>query len=130
MIKPANCKICGKVFLKSSLEICPDCIRKEQELIKGINDYCFGKTCVTLAELAKEFGESTNKLEKYLLDRKLVQIMDKLDLICKACGVHYKILNEGRLYCRSCFDKLELGLASTQLEGYINPATNKPYYKP
>lgn len=129
MMKPANCKICGRVFLKSIGEICPDCIKKEQDLIRDINDYCFGKTTVTLAELSQEFGESTTKLEKHLLDRKLVQVMDKLDLICKGCGVHYRILNEGRLYCRTCFDKFETGLASAQLEGYINPATNKPYYR-
>ncbi len=130
MMKPANCKICGRVFLKSTIDVCPDCIRKEQALIKDINDYCVDKVTVTLAELAREFDESIAKLEKYLLDRKLVQVMDKLDLICKGCGVHYRILNEGRLFCRTCFDKLELGLASTQLEGYINPLTNKPYYKP
>ena len=129
MMKPANCKLCGKVFLKSIGEICPDCIKKEQDLIRDINDYCFGKTTVTLAELAQEFGESITKLEKQLLDRKLVQVMDKLELICKGCGLHYRILNEGRLYCRTCFDKFELGLASAQFEGNINPATGKPYLR-
>lgn len=129
MIKPANCKTCGKVFLKSTMDVCPDCIRKEQELLKGINDYCFTRASVSLAELAKEFDESVAKLEKYLLERKLVQVMDKLDLICRGCGVHYKILNEGRLYCKSCFDKLELGLMNASLDDKINPLTGKPFYK-
>ena len=129
MMKASNCKVCGKVFLKSTMDICPDCVKKEQDLIKDINDYCFGKDTVTLAELAKEFGESIPKLEKYLLDRKLVQVMDKLDLICKGCGIHHRILSEGRLYCKVCFEKLGSGLASSSLEGAINPNANKPYYK-
>lgn len=128
MIKPSNCKTCGKVFLKSSIDICPDCIKKEQELIKDINDYCFTRETVTLSELAKEFGESIVKLEKYLLDRKLVQVMDKLDLICKGCGVHYRLLSEGRLYCKVCFEKLGSGLSSSSLELPPNN-NNRPYYK-
>lgn len=127
MMKPANCKVCGKVFLKSTLEVCPDCIRKEQELIKDINDYCFGRDSVTLAELSKEFGESIVKLEKFLIDRKLVQVMDKLDLVCKACGTHFKLVSEGRLYCKVCFDKLGTGLSSTNVEA--NNQHNKPFYK-
>jgi len=128
MMKPANCKTCGKVFLKSISEICPDCIKKEQELLKNINDYCADKETVTLTELSQEFKEPLTKLEKYLLDRKLVQIMDKLEMVCKGCGTHYRILNEGRLYCKVCFDKLESGLATIALDGsIINP--NKPYYK-
>lgn len=115
--------------MKATMDICPDCIKKEQELLKNINDYCFGKTSVTLVELAKEFNEPIGKLEKYILDRKLVQVMDQLDLICKGCGVHHKLLSEGRLYCKVCFEKLGSGLASTTLEGAINPNTNKPYSK-
>ncbi len=128
MLKAANCKTCGKVFLKSINEVCPECIKKEQDLLKGINDYCYSRTSVSLHELAHEFDESVAKLEKYLLERKLVQVMDKLDLICRGCGVHYTILNEGRLYCKSCFDKLELGLLSVSLDDKINPYTGKPFY--
>jgi hypothetical protein len=120
-MKPANCKICGKVFLKSSFDICPDCVKKEQELIRNINDYCFNKEVVTLEEIGKEFNEPMKKLEKFLLDRKLVQIMDKLEMTCKACGIKYRILNEGRLYCKICYDKLETELARSGFEQNKDP---------
>ena len=109
-MKPANCKTCGKVFLKTNFEICPECVKKEQDLIKEINDYCTTKNIVTLKELSLEFGITEVKLEKYLLDRKLVQIMDKLEMTCKACGTKYRIVSEGRLYCKLCYEKLEADL--------------------
>jgi hypothetical protein len=123
-LKAANCKICGKVFLKANFDICPDCIRKEQELIKNINDYCYNKKIVTLEEISKEFNEPLKKLEKFLLDRKLVQIMDKLEMTCKMCGVKYRIVSEGRLYCKICFEKLH----SQMNNG--NEFGEDPYSKP
>lgn len=123
-MKPANCKICGKVFLKSNFDVCPDCVRKEQELIKDINDYSAAREKVTLQEISDIFKEPVEKLERFLLDRKLVQIMDKLDLICKMCGKHYNIVSEGRLYCKTCFEKLETGFVAPKAEETTLPGGN------
>jgi len=137
-MKPANCKVCGKIFLKTNFDVCPDCIKKEQDLLKNINDYCATRATVTILELSDEFKESVPKLEKFLLDRKLVQIMDKLELVCKMCGVKYRILNEGRLYCKTCYEKLESGLgtgragvdeASLPGGNSYGPLNKKPFKK-
>lgn len=135
-MRAANCKLCGKVFLKSNFDVCPDCIRREQELIKDINDYCASKDTVSLSEIAEVFKEPIDKLEKFLLDRKLVQIMDKLELTCKMCGVKYRILSEGRLYCKVCYDKLNENFTTAKVEdspygpgGNTYGAFNKKPYK-
>lgn len=120
-MKPANCKVCGKVFLKSNFDVCPDCIRKEQELLKNINDYCADKSTVTLKELSDTFKEPIEKLEKFLLDRKLVQIMDKLELVCKMCSVKFRILSEGRLYCKTCYEKLNENFATIKTDDTFLP---------
>lgn len=123
-MKPANCKVCGKVFLKSNFDVCPDCIRKEQELIRDINDYCMGKEAVSLREISDVFKEPIDKLERFLLDRKLVQIMDKLDLTCKMCGVKYRIISEGRLYCKTCYEKLNENFANPKADDINLPGGN------
>lgn len=134
-MKPANCKICGKVFLKTTFDVCPDCIRKEQELIKDINDYSAIREKVTLVEISDIFKEPIEKLEKFLLDRKLVQIMDKLELVCKMCGTNYRLVSEGRLYCKACYEKLETGFATPKADDSYSPGGNtygsfkKPYKK-
>lgn len=115
-MKPANCKVCGKIFLKANFDVCPDCIRKEQELIKEINDYSSIRDKITLEELAEVFNEPLIKLEKFLIDRKLVQIMDKLELTCKMCNKKFRILNEGRLYCKTCYEKLEANFGKKEQE--------------
>lgn len=112
----SNCKQCGKLFLKTKLDICDDCIQKEQDLIQRINDYVvsIGKDDITIEEIAIQFRVSPDKLERFLIERKLVQIMDKLLLKCKSCGVEFKLSNEGRLHCKKCSEKMETGLGGSQ----------------
>lgn len=112
-MKPSNCKICGRLFIKTSGDICPECIKKEQELLQNINEYAQFKDVMTLEELAQEFDVTVAKLEKFLLDRKLVQIMDKLEITCKKCGQKFRIETLGTLYCKKCRPLIENELGRT-----------------
>lgn len=112
----ANCKECGVLFLKTKSDLCDKCIQAEQELIQNINEFCAAKSEVTLEELVVQFRVPQNKLEKFLIERKLVQIMDKLVLKCKSCGVEFTLTNQGRLHCKKCSEKMEQGLGSKSYE--------------
>ena len=68
---------------------------------------------VTLDEISKDLEVPVSKLEKFLLDRKLVQIMDKLEITCKNCGKVFRIETLGTLYCPNCRPLMENKLGRT-----------------
>lgn len=119
-----NCKQCGKLFLKTKFDICDACIQEEQDIIKNINDYASSLPEVLLEDISIKFKIPVAKLEKFLIERKLVQIMDKLLLKCKSCGVEFKLSNEGRVHCRKCAEKMESGLGATSYQQVDNNSFN------
>lgn len=116
----ANCKECGKLFLKTKFDICDECQQAEQDLIQKINEYGATKPELTLEEIAIEFRVPPSKLEKFIIERKFVQIMDKLILKCKSCGTEFKLSNQGRLHCKKCSEKMESGLSSKDYDQVSN----------
>lgn len=112
-MKPSNCRKCGKLFIKTVGDICPECIKKEQETLQNVIEYCQFKDVVTLDEISKDLEVPVSKLEKFLLDRKLVQIMDKLEITCKNCGKVFRIETLGTLYCPNCRPLMENKLGRT-----------------
>ena len=54
----ANCKRCERLFQKVVRDICPDCIKEQQELVRLIKEYLREHPNATIPEVATFHGDN------------------------------------------------------------------------
>jgi flagellar operon protein (TIGR03826 family) len=84
-----NCPRCGKLFLKSLRDICPDCYKE----IEAQYEQCYkfvrkkeNRSC-SIMELSESTSVSISQITKFILEGR-IQILDypNLSYACKSCG--------------------------------------------
>ncbi len=94
-----NCPKCGRLFQKMSEPLCPDCMKKEEELFQKVKAYLDETPTATLEELSKETGASPKKIMGYLRDGRLELVAGASNILtCMNCGAP---ITSGR-YCNKC----------------------------
>lgn len=105
-----NCPECGKLFVYSVREICPDCAQKDEENLEKVRDYLYKNANATIEEISEETGVPTNKILGYLKDGHLMlKEGNPFLLVCEKCKT--PILT-GR-YCDKCKEELKRKLSKT-----------------
>ena len=120
MVKP--CKECGKVFddYLNINDMCPDCKKKEEELLRQVKDYLWENPGATEAKLEELFGTTHKQIVRWLRDERLeITPESKIKLTCKRCG---SMILKGK-YCKDCATKVGNDLKS--LEESLNPKEEK-----
>jgi rRNA maturation endonuclease Nob1 len=129
----SNCHACGKVFMKVSKPVCPECARKELETVKRIREYLKPKERrnAPLVQISQDLDISIRYIE-YLVREKYFDLTryPSLQYKCKNCDT---LITLGE-YCTSCADKLRNNLLSVQKEekkqnGDDNNSSNEHFYK-
>jgi len=93
----ANCKECGKLFVKISSDICPECQKKEEEDFNRVREYLKTHPNANLQEIIDATGVSEAKVSKFIRAGRL-----SIKPTCESCG---KPIDSGR-FCPECRLKL------------------------
>lgn len=101
-----NCPRCGKVFVRVSRPLCPQCIRDEDEMIEKVKDYLHEHKGASLTEVV-EATEAEEALVLRLIREGRILVSDaNVAIKCERCG---RSISEGR-FCNACASELARGL--------------------
>ncbi len=115
-----NCKRCGKVFVYNGVDLCPDCVREDEDDFKRVKEFLYQYPKSTILEIAEITGVDREKVWEFLREGKL-ELAEKnsgIMLKCERCG---EPINSGR-FCNDC-----LNIIKSQLETVVSerPQNNK-----
>ncbi|CAG7634037.1 hypothetical protein PAESOLCIP111_03525 [Paenibacillus solanacearum] len=98
-----NCYRCGKIHIKNSYNMCPNCIKEvEQQYLKCTEYLRQNKQC-TLQELSDATGVPVNVITKFIREGR-ISIRSNPNVVyhCEVCGTD---IREGTI-CESCRARL------------------------
>ncbi|MFZ5949121.1 MAG: hypothetical protein ACOYXC_00330 [Candidatus Rifleibacteriota bacterium] len=105
-VNPINpmigCRDCGRLFMRFSREICPDCREKEQTLISRIVSYASVYPRCDVSEISKATGISKSKIISLVHEGLLRRFGLKFTYPCRICGSSI----DSRNLCYWCSEKL------------------------
>ncbi|MDI6602213.1 MAG: MerR family transcriptional regulator [Thermoanaerobacteraceae bacterium] len=117
-MKLKNCKRCGKLFVYNGIDLCPDCIREDEEDFKKVKDFLYQYPKASVFEISEATGVAPEKILNFLKQGKLEISSDNtgITLTCERCG---RPINSGR-FCEEC-----LKIIRNQFEGLSADEQNK-----
>lgn len=95
----ASCPVCGRLYMKSVVNMCPDCLRKEEENEKIVSEYVDTHPRCTVEEVHAVTGIKESVIYRMIKSGRL-QECENLYYPCQQCG---KTINKGRL-CKNCME--------------------------
>ncbi len=101
----ANCKHCGKLFNQFELNICPECIQQEEDLLSLTQDFLRDNPKIPqqlLLDALETQGVTPNLISKWVESRRIVLTKDEDEqsiLRCSSCG---RPVKEGEPLCKTC----------------------------
>ncbi|HEY5039496.1 MAG TPA: MerR family transcriptional regulator [bacterium] len=100
----ANCSRCGKVYLQVSggREICPACIKEEENNYLKIFHYMSALPSATAQEIAQATEVDIKEIYRYVRENRLRLVKSDTGLFCESCGVP---ISQGKV-CEKCRNKL------------------------
>jgi len=103
----ANCKRCGRIFVKEAIDICPTCMREIEEEYQRCSNYLREHKLVTLHDLSKATDVSVKQITQFIREGR-ISIADNPNMTysCESCGAP---IREGRL-CKKCTERLNKGI--------------------
>jgi len=109
MAELANCKSCGKVFVRTLSDICPACVKEDEQKFQKV--YKFISKRENREATVTELHEATDVEEKLIFQwieegRLLVKNFPNLYYPCSSCGT---LIQSGKL-CKDCVDKIKQDL--------------------
>ncbi|MDU2063406.1 MAG: flagellar protein [Sporomusaceae bacterium] len=98
----ANCRQCGKLYLENNFNMCPECIRAQEEdelkvvaYLRDVVDYA------SVDEIHEATGVKTKTIVRMIQQGRIVGA-DKITYHCDGCG---KLISHGRL-CSECSENI------------------------
>lgn len=125
----ANCKECGKVFVKTLDNTCPDCSNKRKQELQKIEEWIKQKNTPVLTKIEEEIGISEKTFMKYVLDGR-IRSFNKVLAPCDVCKELTK-LETKNVICKDCRSSIKKTSSSSGNESELSKTdmyskTNKP----
>src|SRR5579859_4526753 len=100
----ANCSRCGRVFsfVPGSRDICPACIKEEDDNYLKIFHYLSTRPSATAQEIAQATEVDIKEIYRYVRENRLRLVKTDTGLYCESCGVP---ISQGKI-CDKCRQKL------------------------
>lgn len=95
----ASCPLCGQLYMKSVVNMCPNCLKKEEENERIVAEYVDTHPRCTVEEVHKVTGIKESVIYRMIESGRL-QECENLYYPCQQCR---KIINKGRL-CKDCME--------------------------
>ncbi|NLZ55038.1 MAG: MerR family transcriptional regulator [Thermoanaerobacteraceae bacterium] len=98
-----NCPKCGKLFVYSHRNLCPSCLKKDEEDFDRVRAFINDNPEATIEEVSEGTDVSVKKILEYLKEGRLMLRNNNVNIIleCELCGA--QILT-GRI-CEKCSGK-------------------------
>lgn len=105
----ANCKRCDRLFQKTIRDICPSCIREQQELVGVIRNHLKKHPYATVPEVAQATQIDVEDIVD-LIEQNALNLVDfpNFTLTCERCE---RVTQDGR-FCNSCKEEMAVELAN------------------
>ncbi|MEW5821404.1 MAG: winged helix-turn-helix transcriptional regulator [Cyanobacteriota bacterium] len=91
-----NCGICEKPFIKRSKDVCPECLRKEDEIQEKIFQFLKENPVATIQEISEATNINFKYINKLIKDGRVKTIT-----VCERCGKEIKD-TKNKKYCELC----------------------------
>lgn len=114
----ANCKECGKVFIKTLDTTCPDCSKKREQDLQKIFDWIKLKDTPVLTKIENDIGISDKTFMKYLLDGR-IKSFNKVLAPCDMCGTLTR-LETKNIICKDCRSSIKKTSSTTDSSNEIS----------
>lgn len=107
-----NCPECGKLFVYNHRNLCPACLKKDEEGFDRVRDFLYDNPQATLEEISEATEVSTKSILEYLKEGRLMLSSKNVNIVlsCETCGAP---ILYGR-FCEKCTGKLKGGFTSGQ----------------
>ncbi len=100
-----NCPRCGKIFARLSRNLCPQCVRDEDDMITKVNGYLREHKGAGLFDVVEATGAEETLVLRLIREGRIM-VSDAPAIKCERCG---RAISEGR-FCNSCATELSRGL--------------------
>lgn len=120
-----NCPACGKVFVKLSRNLCPDCIEKEEKEYEQVRKYLKDSPGASVEEISEITGVDEKKILRWIREGRIDASFSEggVGLTCKRCGAAISIGN----LCSNCIKLLSGQMKSAVASGSpLEAADTKP----
>lgn len=105
----ANCPRCGRIYAKTMKNLCPDCLREEEELYEKVYRFLRDNPKSTVQQVSKATDVPEERILNFLRqDRIMSSEWSQLTYPCETCGAD---ISGGR-FCESCNQKIQESLQS------------------
>jgi flagellar operon protein (TIGR03826 family) len=107
----ANCPQCGKLFNKTFRDVCPDCVRLEEEQFHTVREYLHKHRNAKPFEVSEATEVPVQTIYKFVREGRLqATYYDGLHYECEECG---KAIITGK-YCKDCTEVLTRNVKKLQ----------------
>ena len=119
-----NCPVCGKVFVKLSKNMCPDCMEQEEQEFELVRKYLKDNPGASVKEISEVTEVEDNKILKWMREGRIdVSFNVGGGLTCRGCGVE---ITAGNL-CSKCAQNLAKEIKSYS---HVSPVKEQEPEKP
>lgn len=124
-LKLDNCRRCGRLFSSAGVEICPECIEKEEEQYALLKEFLLENPRATVSEASKATGVPAGVITDFLRRGLLAQVNLVLntELVCRICKAP---VPSGFVVCPECQRKLQAPLRAR--EAQAAESSQRMYY--
>lgn len=113
MLNFANCTECGKIFIKTTKNICASCIQADDNLFLEVREYLRTYKNAFLRDVVEDTNADLNKIIAWIEQgRLLLHDNPNLLITCERCGQQSR---SGR-FCNSCRTEMKNQLAKASSE--------------
>ncbi|MFC4768258.1 TIGR03826 family flagellar region protein [Effusibacillus consociatus] len=103
----SNCKECGRLFNRYAKDICPNCIKQEEDDFYKVSGYLRDNQGSTPQEVHEATEVSLEKIYRFIREGRLIaKNFPGMTYPCERCGIPIQM---GR-FCRTCTDDLKAEL--------------------
>ncbi|MCI1858728.1 MAG: hypothetical protein LKI80_11280 [Sporolactobacillus sp.] len=127
MAELANCRNCGRLFVRTSSPYCPDCLREQNKKFDRVYNFIRRREHrkATVAEVHEATDVETDLIYEWVREGRLTTTaFPNLGYPCKSCG---KLITRGTL-CDDCRRKLERDIATERKEQAAREFEDKETY--
>jgi len=113
-----NCPVCGKLFVYVHRNLCPDCLKRDEEDYEKVREFINNNPRATIEEASEGTEVPVKKILEYLKEGRLILQTNNVNIIlnCEMCG---EPILTGRL-CAKCSSKLKRNFASNTRSMFLD----------
>ncbi|GAX88892.1 TIGR03826 family flagellar region protein [Effusibacillus lacus] len=99
-----NCKQCGRLFNRYMKDICPDCVKADENDFYKVSGFLRENRGASPQEVNEATGVSLDKIYRYIREGRLIAThFPNMTYPCERCGIP---IGMGR-FCRNCTEELK-----------------------